>query len=242
MLQSGTEKYDFIDALRGIAILGVILVHSSQWVAPTHATLLFVMHEGARGVQLFYVASALTLCMSWMARSSHENFPVRNFYIRRLFRIAPMFYIAILIYTFLNGFAPAYWSPNGIEWWFIPLTVSFLHGFHPETITSVVPGGWSIAVEMSFYLILPFLLIHIKSPIYWLLFFGISLLLYAANKVICPHLIIHDPQPVLAFVSNWRSVVFLVPDAVRLNLVSPVVPEVYKMAAKASSFTSTVLN
>jgi hypothetical protein len=35
------------------------------------------------------------------------------------------------------------------------------------------------------------------------------------------NLIIHDPQPVLAFVSNWRSVVFLVPDAVRLNLVSP---------------------
>ncbi len=83
-----------------MAILGVILVHSSQSVAPTNVTLLWFMGEGARGVQLFYVASALTLCMSWVARSSHETFPIRNFYIRRFFRIAPMFYLAILSYIF----------------------------------------------------------------------------------------------------------------------------------------------
>ena len=103
MLQSDIKKYAFIDALRGMAILGVILVHSSQLVAPTNATLLWVMREGARGVQLFFVASALTLCMSWMTRNSHEKFPIRNFYIRRFFRIAPMFYIAILIYISMKG-------------------------------------------------------------------------------------------------------------------------------------------
>ena len=37
------------------------------------------------------------------------------------------------------------------------LTALFLHGWHPETINSVVPGGWSIAAETSFYLLLPLL-------------------------------------------------------------------------------------
>lgn len=188
MLQSDIKKYDFIDALRGMAILGVILVHSSQSVAPTNAMLLWFMGGGARGVQLFYVASALTLCMSWVARSSHEAFPIRNFYMRRFFRIAPMFYIAILSYILINGFSPSYWAPNGIEWWFVPITAAFLHGFHPETITSVVPGGWSIAVEMSFYLILPFLLLHIKSIKSCFLFLTISLVLSGLNLLIVPHI------------------------------------------------------
>jgi peptidoglycan/LPS O-acetylase OafA/YrhL len=188
MLQSDIKKYDFIDALRGIAILGVILVHSSQLVEPSNAKLLWLMGQGSKGVQLFYVTSAVTLCMSWVARSSRETFPIRNFYIRRFFRIAPMFYIAILIYIFLIGFSPSYWAPNGIEWWFVPITAAFLHGFHPETITSVVPGGWSIAVEMSFYLILPFLLPHIKTLKSCAFFFFISLVLSAINLLVTPHI------------------------------------------------------
>lgn len=69
-----------------------------------------------------------------------------------------MFYMAIVGYLILNGFSPTYWAPNGIEWWFVPVTALFLHGFHPETINSVVPGGWSVAVEMTFYFIFPFLM------------------------------------------------------------------------------------
>lgn len=208
MLQSDIKKYDFIDALRGIAILGVILVHSSQSVAPTNVTLLWLMGEGAKGVQLFYIASALTLCMSWMTRSAQERLPIRNFYIRRFFRIAPMFYIAILTYIFVNGFSPAYWSPNGIKWWYIPITAVFLHGFHPETITSVVPGGWSIAVEMSFYFILPFLLPHIKSLKSCALFFVISLVLSGLNRLIAPHIFFY-PESQQYLLKSFSTLNFL---------------------------------
>ena len=182
------RKYDFIDALRGYAILMVLLVHSSQSVAPINQTLQRLMNNGARGIQLFYIASALTLCMSWRFRSRHEISPVRNFIIRRFFRIAPMFYVAIVFYVILYGFSPRYGAPNGFEWWSVPLTALFLHGFHPETITSVVPGGWSIAVEMNFYLVLPLLLHYlttIKSSIYFFLF---SLCLYGISRLIFYHL------------------------------------------------------
>jgi peptidoglycan/LPS O-acetylase OafA/YrhL len=182
------RKYDFIDALRGYAILLVLLVHSSQSVAPINQTLQLLMSGGARGIQLFYIASALTLCMSWQFRSKHEISPFRNFFLRRFFRIAPMFYLAIVFYVLLYGFSPRYWAPNGVEWWFVPLTALFLHGFHPETITSVVPGGWSIAVEMNFYLVLPLLLHHLttmKSSIYFFLF---SLCMYGISRFAFNHL------------------------------------------------------
>jgi peptidoglycan/LPS O-acetylase OafA/YrhL len=166
MIAKDTFKYAYIDAIRGLAIILVVLVHSSQAVKPTSSLLSWLMNEGARGVQLFYIASAITLCMSWAARNIDEAHPVRNFYIRRFFRIAPMFYVAIAGFLYLNGTLPTYWAPNGIEWWFVPVTALFLHGFHPETINSVVPGGWSVAVEMTFYLIFPALMC-IKR-LYWL--------------------------------------------------------------------------
>lgn len=158
MSEINIKKYDYIDAIRGIAITLVVLVHASQYVKPLSSWLLAVMGEGASGVQLFYVASAMTLCMSWVARHGKDVYPVRSFYLRRLFRIAPMFYLAIILFLLLNGTAASYFAPNGISWWFVPMTALFLHGFHPETINSVVPGGWSVAVEMTFYLVFPLLM------------------------------------------------------------------------------------
>lgn len=158
-----TKKYDYIDAIRGFAILGVVIVHSSQWVAPASDVLSKIASEGARGVQLFYMASALTLFLSMASRKEQEEKPILSFFIRRFFRIAPAFYLAIIIYTAYDGMTARYWAPNGLEWWYIPLTASFLHGWHPETITSVVPGGWSIAVEMTFYLFVPYLFSKLNS-------------------------------------------------------------------------------
>ena len=157
------RKYDYIDALRGFAILGVVLVHSSQWVAPTQSILSIIASEGARGVQLFFIASALTLFLSMAARKKREEKPTLSFFIRRFFRIAPAFYCAIIIYTAYDGMSVRYWAPNGLEWWYIPLTAFFMHGWHPETITSVVPGGWSIAVEMTFYIFVPYLFLKLNS-------------------------------------------------------------------------------
>jgi peptidoglycan/LPS O-acetylase OafA/YrhL len=177
------KKYEFIDALRGYAILAVIAVHCAQVVGPGSSHLHRLMDYGARGVQLFYVASALTLGMSWQQRRFREHAPLRNFLLRRFFRIAPMFYVAVLFYSCLYGLGQRYWAPNGISWWYVPLTMLFLNGYHPESITSVVPGGWSIAVEMNFYLILPLLIARIESLRGAFFFIGITLLLSAAANL-----------------------------------------------------------
>lgn len=204
------KEYDYIDAIRGVAIILVVLTHSSQYVKPFSDFLIRIMAEGARGVQLFYVASAVTLCMSWAARKSNEINPIRNFYLRRFFRIAPMFYLAIVGYLALNGLAATYWAPNGIEWWFIPVTALFLHGFHPDTINSVVPGGWSIAVEMTFYLVFPLLMRFRSVWVYIALFVG-GVLLQRLNAPIAAKLFAYPPEQaymtvnfsVLNFVSQF---------------------------------------
>lgn len=76
------------------------------------------------------------------------------FFLRRFLRIAPAYYLAALAYYFLQ-------PPPAFDAFQLGLSLSFLNGWTPETIPTVaghwevVPGGWSVAAEMCFYLLLP---------------------------------------------------------------------------------------
>jgi peptidoglycan/LPS O-acetylase OafA/YrhL len=156
------KKYQFVDALRGWAILGVILVHTSQAFYPYSNLLGKIANDGQYGVQLFYLVSAFTLFSSFTSRQQEPN-AILNFFIRRFFRIAPLFYCAIAFYLWKDGLEPRFWAPGGIKGWYILSSIFFLNGWHPASINSVVPGGWSIAVEMNFYLFIPILYKLINS-------------------------------------------------------------------------------
>lgn len=185
------HRLEYIDALRGYAILGVVLVHTEQWTPVQNEIAKLVCANGARGVQLFFLTSALALMLSLDARSALERRPMLNFFVRRFFRIAPMFYVGVTLYLALWGFAPRYWAPEGLRPWFVVVTALFLHGWHPETITSVVPGGWSIAVETTFYLLLPWLHRHVRKVATGLALFVASVMLEKAAAqwlapLLCP--------------------------------------------------------
>lgn len=172
------KKLDYIDALRGYAVLGVLMVHTGLYSTNLPGVLQHIIMQGARGVQLFYIASAFTLFLSFSYRSGQERFPIKNFFIRRFFRIAPMYYTGIIYYLIQEGMGPRYWLGDapGIT---VPNVVSnffFLHGFSPYWMNSLVPGGWSVAVEMVFYVILPFLFLRIKNKNDALLFFILSII------------------------------------------------------------------
>jgi len=157
------QSYDYIDALRGLAILGVMAIHCGQHINGMGVFLHKIVMAGDRGVQLFFVVSAFTLCHAISKRHMMSSHHLPSFYIRRLFRIAPLFYLAAIFYLMLYGLAPSYWAPEGIGWAEILTTAAFVHGWFPDSVNSVVPGGWSIADEMMFYLCLPLLLWGIKS-------------------------------------------------------------------------------
>jgi peptidoglycan/LPS O-acetylase OafA/YrhL len=133
---------------RGIAILAVVVGHflQSQQIEIATGNLIFFTFA----VPLFFVISAISLTISFENRKELKL----KFYIRRFFRIAPMYYFAIIIYNYNN---------NNIQIFSLLSNIFFVHGFYPLASNSVVSGGWSIATEMTFYVIFPFILTFIKK-------------------------------------------------------------------------------
>lgn len=205
-MNKSTLKLEYIDSARGLAILGVMLTHISQYVSFNVPSWLEVpVESGLRGVQLFYVASAFTLFLSFDNRKEHETNLIRNFFIRRFFRIAPMYYLGIIYYLWQDGLGPRYWLGDMpyISIWNILANIFFVHGFNPYWITSVVPGGWSIAVEMSFYMILPFLFLSISSLDKALIWFVGSIVLSTVFKLALLQF------PLISSVQLWNEYLYL---------------------------------
>ncbi len=154
-----TSRLDYIDCLRGLAILCVLLIHSGQIITGLPEWLHQFAEYGVRGVQLFFILSALTLVSIYSGR----EFSARQFFTRRFFRIAPMFYLAAIFYLLWNGTEPRLDTPAGVGWQEMLLTFTFLHGLSWNSLNSIVPGGWSIASEALFYASFPFLLGWVNS-------------------------------------------------------------------------------
>ena len=76
-----------------------------------------------------------------------------------------MYYIGICYYLFQDGLGSRYWlcDETHITVLNIFSNFTFLHGFNPYWINSLVPGGWSIGVEMTFYAVLPLLFSRVKN-------------------------------------------------------------------------------
>lgn len=140
----GLARFAYVDAVRGWAILAVILVHVSTRWPGFDGYERWLLESGARGVQLFFTASAFTLMHAWHSRQDGA----RNFYLRRLFRIAPIFWLAMVFYSIF--------MPSGSTPLQTVAAALFVNGAHPSLIfAGPVPGGWSIATEMAFYLVFP---------------------------------------------------------------------------------------
>jgi len=136
-----------IDALRGISALGVLTVHSGVDGLPLWASRTVIF--GARGVQLFFVLSGFSILLSLEeSLRAHKHVDWRAFFLRRIMRIGPLFWLLMPFYFFLRGTA---FEP--LEWL---MTATFSHGLSPIWFNSLVPGGWSIGTEFLFYLSVPF--------------------------------------------------------------------------------------
>lgn len=197
------KKFEYIDSLRGIAILLVLAIHNGQHgtslveVAPLFHKFEFAGHYG---VQLFFIVSAYTLMLSHDSRKQ-ENRPVKSFFIRRIFRIMPMYYIALLYYTIDSVFFSSCFSmqENVKEFVFSDAirNLFFLNNFYPN-MPYYVPGGWSVVAEMIFYLFLPVVWKYATSMDRTLLFFIASLFLSVTFSVLFADLF---PSSTILYVS-----------------------------------------
>lgn len=153
-----TQRNQSLDLLRGVAILLVVLVHCQQEAKGIVPGLSWFAKEfGELGVQLFFIVSGYTMMLTFGDRL--DLAATRSFYLRRVFRIAPLFWIAIVFYLLVTkGQGARNFAPDGVGVSDVLLTFFFLHWSSVTAYNSVVPGGWSIAVEMQFYLLFPLLI------------------------------------------------------------------------------------
>lgn len=149
------SKYAYIDALRGYAVLLVLTVHVGGSIEELPYPLRRLTDFGWHGVQLFFLISCVTLMLSW---KSDERKGIANpvdFWLRRFFRIAPMYYFAAGCYFFLSP------PKHGFDLGQLLASMLFVNAWHPQLTPTnpeqwmVVPGGWSIGVEFTFYMLFP---------------------------------------------------------------------------------------
>jgi peptidoglycan/LPS O-acetylase OafA/YrhL len=142
-----------LDALRGLAALLVVLYHLllvPQPNLPVSPLLRPFILSGRTGVVLFFVVSAFTLCLSSSTRKEKSH-PVRAFYIRRVFRIVPLYYVLLLVTVWRDShFSGLHYSVSDIA-----RCLTFTFNFVPGKSEGIVQASWTLGVEMLFYLLFP---------------------------------------------------------------------------------------
>jgi peptidoglycan/LPS O-acetylase OafA/YrhL len=140
-----------LDGVRAVAALAVLLHHAGFASGAT-----FQQPYGpylARldvGVAIFFVLSGFLLYRPMVARQLERRpqSDPRPFWVRRAARIFPAYWVALVV-LLISG-AVAVRGLAGFLW-----SASLLHIYHPERGISGITQSWSLATEISFYLVLP---------------------------------------------------------------------------------------
>lgn len=159
-----------LDGVRGVAIALVLLAHGATFApgSDTSAShLRTVLSCGWIGVDLFFVLSGFLITGVLLGTKGHAHY-FRNFYMRRVLRIFPLYYVSLLVFFCLTVLlsnaknSQGLSLPPGVQeareslpyyWFYIQNWVTFFTG----SITQYIGHFWSLAVEEQFYLIWPML-------------------------------------------------------------------------------------
>lgn len=170
------DRLYFIDALRGWAAFYVVCYHLAllpnpdlilpAWLAP-------IVMAGGTGVSLFFVVSAFTMCYTMRLRKDEPHLR-RRFYLRRFFRIAPLFYVW-MIASWIRDY---HWYGVSHSLREIFLSLTFVYNFIPGQEQGFVWASWTLGVEMVFYLVFPFIYRWVqdyrKAAVFFLLTLALS--------------------------------------------------------------------
>jgi peptidoglycan/LPS O-acetylase OafA/YrhL len=162
---AGRKHLPALDGLRGVAILMVMLFHYFQFDSSSSPPLRFtykLFQSGWAGVNLFFVLSGFLITGILLDSKGSPRY-FRNFYIRRVLRIFPLYYASLfLLFVLLPhihwSICERYRAAVPYQWWY--------WGYSHNLLVALHNGGppaadhfWSLAVEEQFYLLWPLLVL-----------------------------------------------------------------------------------
>jgi peptidoglycan/LPS O-acetylase OafA/YrhL len=151
-----------LDGIRGLAILLILILHYFVEITPTKYALLFRLAWS--GVDLFFVLSGFLIAGILLDAKNSASY-YRTFYLRRFYRIIPVYaiWLGIFVVAVLGIGSRGGPALTGVFNAGIPLWTYFLF---LQNFAMAILGGfgsywmgitWSLAVEEQFYLVLPLL-------------------------------------------------------------------------------------
>jgi peptidoglycan/LPS O-acetylase OafA/YrhL len=148
-----------LDALRGIAVLGVMALHAFFW--PYSALsfgmwgkiILTITRPGWVGVNLFFVLSGFLITGILLDSKARPDY-YRRFYARRALRILPAYYLLLLCLLLLRSSSAAF---VGLSFVYLANMTSFF------AVSCDYGPLWSLAVEEHFYILWP-TVVHRITP------------------------------------------------------------------------------
>ena len=154
------KNIGYIDALKGLAILGVTMVHTGGDTLPG----IFgrIGARGARGVQMFFIISAMltfsSLSKFFPKREDIRIDQVLEWYKKKVLRLMPMYYLAIICSMLTESWSVHWLGNEGrVTVKNIIAHICFTHGFFPHYTNSVLCVDWYLGVLVIFIIISPLL-------------------------------------------------------------------------------------
>ena len=174
-INSNRKYFKGFDAMRGIAAIVVVLGHVElvksavgyENMASGNGP--FFLYSGSLAVSFFFVLSGFLITYLLLIEKRQNGMIIlKNFYLRRLLRIWPVYYILFISGFFVLPIVVPYLlvSPTPIsseEYWPSFILNLFLLPNFIKPSNPIAFQYWSIGVEEQFYILCPLLFIYIKS-------------------------------------------------------------------------------
>jgi len=159
---SPIKRVEILDALRGLAALGVCLYHFGRGLPD--GILKQVCSHGNLGVDVFFVISGFVIPL-WLDRTGGGLKQIPAFLLKRFVRLYPAYFAActmILAFWWISSLVPGYRGKEfGIEGAAISANILFLCDI--VKMPWVIPVSWSLAIEWQYYILVPFAYLMLKS-------------------------------------------------------------------------------
>jgi len=197
-----TKRYASLDALRGIAALLLVVFHVKgiPKLEVSDEIGRIVGFFGA-GVPLFYALSAFSLMVGYHEKLQSPG-GLLHFYIRRIFRILPLFYTLLVFWVFVRKF---YFNAE-TNFSLMALNYLCVFGLIPGQHEGLVWASWSIGVEMLFYIIFPLALIASRTLVSSFIVFLATLVISVSSQNVLTAF--KDVAPTFSYMAISTQIVF----------------------------------